>query len=63
MSGRVNVVLSDEIFKTVKALAQKERRSQSQTAAILIEEALLSRKLIKKSPDSSETENNEGDAA
>jgi hypothetical protein len=50
MSGRVNVVLPDEVYETVKNLAGTERRSQSQMAAILIEEALEARKLLQKSP-------------
>lgn len=50
MSGRINVVLPDEVYETVKNLAGTERRSQSQMAAILIEEALESRKLLQKSP-------------
>ncbi len=50
MSGRVNVVLNDEVYELVKNLAGTERRSQSQTAAILIEEALEARNLLKKSP-------------
>jgi CopG-like RHH_1 or ribbon-helix-helix domain, RHH_5 len=47
MSGRVNVVLQDEIYELLKGLAEAERRSQSQTAALLIEEALTARNLIK----------------
>jgi predicted transcriptional regulator len=47
MSGRVNVVLPDEIYELLKELAETERRSQSQTAALLIEEALIARNLIK----------------
>jgi hypothetical protein len=54
MSGRVNVVLTDEVYELVKNLAGTERRSQSQTAAILIEEALESRNLLKKSPSPDE---------
>ncbi|BAY28143.1 ribbon-helix-helix protein, CopG family [Calothrix sp. FACHB-1219] len=50
MSGRVNVVLPDEVYETVKNLAGTERRSQSQMAAILIEEALEARKLLQKPP-------------
>jgi predicted transcriptional regulator len=48
MSGRVNVVLPDDIHELVKGLAESERRSQSQMAAILIEEALKARNLLKK---------------
>ncbi|MBD2560486.1 MULTISPECIES: ribbon-helix-helix domain-containing protein [Nostoc] len=48
MSGRVNVVLTDEVYELVKNLAGTERRSQSQTAAILIEEALEARNLLQK---------------
>lgn len=55
MSGRVNVVLTDEVYELVKNLAGTERRSQSQTAAILIEEALEARNLLKKSPSPDKT--------
>jgi len=50
MSGRVNVVLSDEVYELIKNLAGTERRSQSQMTAILVEEALEARNLLKKSP-------------
>ena len=43
MSGRVNVVLPDEVYELVKNLAETERRSQSQMTAILVEEALAAR--------------------
>lgn len=43
MSGRVNVVLPDEVYELVKNLAKTERRSQSQMTAILVEEALAAR--------------------
>ena len=46
MSGRVNVVLSDEIYEVVKDLAESERRSQSQMTAILVEEALIARGML-----------------
>ncbi|MBW4669689.1 MAG: ribbon-helix-helix protein, CopG family [Cyanomargarita calcarea GSE-NOS-MK-12-04C] len=49
MSGRVNVVLPDEVYEIVKNLAGTERRSQSQMTAILIEEALEARNLLQKS--------------
>lgn len=53
MSGRVNVVLSDEIYEVVKDLAETERRSQSQMTAILVEEALIARGVLaKKDPPS-----------
>lgn len=48
MSGRINVVLPDDLYEIVKTLADKERRSQSQMAAILIEEALTVRGLLLK---------------
>jgi CopG-like RHH_1 or ribbon-helix-helix domain, RHH_5 len=44
MSGRVNVVLPDEIYKLVKELAEAERRSLSQMTAILVERGLTPRK-------------------
>lgn len=50
MSGRVNVVLTDEVYELVRNLAGTERRSLSQTTAILIEEALEARKLLQKPP-------------
>lgn len=44
MSKRVSVVLSDNVAENLERLASKERRSQSQMGAILIEEALAARK-------------------
>lgn len=44
---RINVIIPSSIFELVKNLAESERRSQSQTAALLIEEALAARDLIK----------------
>lgn len=58
MSGRVNVVLSDEVHELLKTLAGKERRSLSQMSAILIEESLKSRKLLPEKPE----EDNKGAA-
>lgn len=55
MSGRVNVVLADAIYEIVKSLAETERRSQSQMAAILIEEALKARDLMAKPNQPSST--------
>ena len=49
-SKRINTILSSEVYELIKNLAGTERRSQSQTAAILIEEALEARNLLKKSP-------------
>lgn len=46
MSGRVNVVLPDEVYEVVKDLAETERRSQSQMTAILVEEALAARGVL-----------------
>jgi len=43
MSKRVSVVLSDNVAENLEQLAAKERRSQSQMGAILIEEALAAR--------------------
>ncbi|MGB7440753.1 MAG: hypothetical protein WA919_06765 [Coleofasciculaceae cyanobacterium] len=43
MSKRVSVVLSDNVAENLEQLASKERRSQSQMGAILIEEALAAR--------------------
>ncbi len=46
MSGRVNVVLSDDLYELVKDLAEAEQRSQSQMTAILVKEALTARGMI-----------------
>ncbi|KYC36376.1 hypothetical protein WA1_42460 [Scytonema hofmannii PCC 7110] len=62
MSGRVNVVLPDEVYELVKSLATGERRSQSQMTAILVEEALQARNLLQKSSTSTE-KNDKGNAA
>ena len=48
MSGRVNVVLSDDLYELVKDLAEAEQRSQSQMTAILVKEALTARGIIPK---------------
>lgn len=54
MSGRVNVVLSDDLYELVKDLAEAEQRSQSQMTAILVKEALTTRgMLLKKEPPTS----------
>lgn len=55
MSGRVNVVLSDDLYELVKDLAESEQRSQSQMTAILVKEALTARGMIpqNKNPTSS----------
>ncbi len=61
MSGRVNVVLSDEIYEVVKDLAETERRSQSQMTAILVEEALIARGVAaQKAPPSSNKDKGKG---
>lgn len=48
MSGRVNVILPDEVYDLIRKLAEAERRSQSQMTAFLVEEALIARGLIPK---------------
>lgn len=48
MSGRVNVVLSDDTYEIVKDLAEAEQRSQSQMTAILVKEALAARGMLPK---------------
>jgi hypothetical protein len=48
MSGRVNVVLPDEVYDLIKRLAEAERRSQSQMTAFLVEEALIARGILPK---------------
>jgi hypothetical protein len=56
MSGRVNVVLSDDLYELVKDLAEAEQRSQSQMTAILVKEALTTRGMLpKKQPPTSST--------
>ena len=56
MSGRVNVVLSDDIYEVVMELAESEQRSQSQMTGILVKEALAARGMIpKKQPPTSST--------
>jgi hypothetical protein len=61
MSGRVNVVLSDDIYEVVVELAETEQRSQSQMTAILVKEALAARGMIpKKHPPTSGTSSSKG---
>jgi hypothetical protein len=61
MSGRVNVVLSDDIYEVVVELAETEQRSQSQMTAILVKEALAARGMTpKKHPPTSGTSSGKG---
>lgn len=52
MSERINVVIGDNFYAIVEKMAKSERRSLSQMAAILIEEALRARNLYPKSEES-----------
>lgn len=61
MSGRVNVVLSDDLYELVKDLAEAEQRSQSQMTAILVKEALTAREMIPQNkPPTSGTSSGKG---
>ncbi len=61
MSGRVNVVLSDDLYELVKDLAEAEQRSQSQMTAILVKEALTARGMIPQNqPPNSGTSSGKG---
>ena len=48
MSGRVNVIFPDEVYDSIRKLAEIERRSQSQMTAFLVEEALIARGILPK---------------
>jgi hypothetical protein len=52
MSKRVSVVLPDDIGEIFEEMAREERRSHSQMGAILIEEAIATRKAQTKTPAS-----------
>jgi hypothetical protein len=44
MSQRLNAILPDLVFEDLIKLADSEKRTKSQMAAILIEEAIANRK-------------------
>ena len=47
MSGRVYVTMPTELREQVEALAAKERRSLSQTVALLVEEGMRAREVTR----------------
>ena len=57
MSQRLNAIVPDETYQQLLQLAEIEKRTKSQMAAILIEEAISSRKLAKTKPDGSSKDN------
>ena len=48
MSQRLNAILPDNVYTELLSLAEEEKRTKSQMAAILIEEALQARNGHKK---------------
>lgn len=44
MSQRLNAILPDGVFEDLLRLSEQEKRTKSQMAAILIEEAIIARK-------------------
>lgn len=48
MSQRLNAILPDNVYTELLSLAEEEKRTKSQMAAILIEEALQARAEHKK---------------
>ncbi len=48
MSQRLNAILPDNVYTELLSLAEEEKRTKSQMAAILIEEALQARTKLKK---------------
>lgn len=50
MSQRLNAILPDNVYTDLLSLAEEEKRTKSQMAAILIEEALQARTLKQKAP-------------
>lgn len=43
MSQRLNAILPDDVFEKLLRLSEQEKRTKSQMAAILIEEAITAR--------------------
>jgi predicted transcriptional regulator len=48
MSQRLNAILPDDVYEELLGLAESEKRTKSQMAAILIEEAIATRKAQEK---------------
>jgi hypothetical protein len=48
MSGRVSVTMTREVMQAVEALAAQERRSLSQTVALLVEEGMRARGFVER---------------
>jgi hypothetical protein len=44
MSQRLNAILPDPVFEDLVSIAESEKRTKSQMAAILIEEAITARR-------------------
>ncbi len=61
MSKRVSVVLPDDVAEKLEEFATRERRSQSQMGAILIEEALQTRQSVQEKENSSPEKKGKGD--
>jgi predicted transcriptional regulator len=60
MSKRISVVLPDEVAEKLEQYATKERRSQSQMGAILIEEALQAREVTQENENPSPSKQGQG---
>lgn len=43
MSQRLNAIIPDQVFEKLLGLSEQEKRTKSQMAAILIEEAITAR--------------------
>jgi metal-responsive CopG/Arc/MetJ family transcriptional regulator len=61
MSKRVSVVLPDDVAEQLEEFAARERRSQSQMGAILIEEALHTRQALQEKEHPSPEKKGKGD--
>lgn len=61
MSKRVSVVLPDDVAEKLEEFATRERRSQSQMGAILIEEALQTRQALQEKENPSPEKKDKGD--
>lgn len=53
MSQRLNAILPDGVFDKLLSLSEQEKRTKSQMAAILIEEAIIARERKGQQSDSS----------
>jgi hypothetical protein len=45
---RLTVTMPDEVFSYIEALAEKETRTNSQAALVLLQEAIAAREISKK---------------